>query len=430
MKIEGPITQHTKIEHGINKICELEISRMNVFANEFMRLRSMFPEWSALKEFLVTEASLRVIESEDAPGLAIVRYVKDKSKMDCKTINMSFFRSVIVNTLTNTVVCVAPFKAEAGLPPLDTEFSQVQDFVDGCMMQVFMTKDGVMHLATRTQIGAKNSFYSAKSFGELFTEALAATPLRTMDSLKEALTERLNSLEGSTSVFASFVIQHPEHRIVMKYRSPDLNMVHFGYTQEDGSLTVKEDSSLWSPPFRRLQVTMYPISETDAKTFTNVEEIHALVRRTSVSAGFCWQGLVFKTADGKRWKVRSKSYLLLRGLRGGEALAVERFLRLRKEGKVVEYLKHYGEEREAFWELETALRTKTTEVLKAYEDVNKTRVKTFADLSPAYKPGVFMLHNYYLTHLRPENKGSIRLNDAIRIVNAMKPFEQRRLLEA
>ena len=402
---------------------------MNVFANEFMRLRSEFPEWSALKEFLTKEASLRIIESEDAPGLAIVRYVKDKSKMDCKTINMSFFRSVIVNTVTNSVVCVAPVKAEAGLPPLDTEFAHVQEFVDGCMMQVFMMRDGVMRLATRTQLGAKNTFYSSKSFGELFESALAATPLRTMDSLKEAFTERLNSLEGAESVFASFVIQHPEHRIVMKYRNPDINMVHFGFASADGSVVLQEDSNEWSPPFRRLQIPMYPISDSGAKSFTAVEEIHALIRKASVVSGFCWQGLVFKGADGKRWKVRSKSYLLLRALRGGEALPVERFLRLRKEGKVIDYLKHYGEERETFWAFEQAFRAKTNDVLKAYEDVNKTRAKTFADLNPAYKPAVFLLHSYYLTMLRPEKKGSIRLNDAIRVVNGLKAFEQRRLLE-
>lgn len=402
---------------------------MNVPMNEFQRLRSIYPDWSSLKGFLVSEANLRIIESEDVPGLAIVRYVADKSKMDCKSIDMSFFRSIIVNTETNNVVCVAPPKAQADLPPLNVEIQQVEDFVDGCMIQVFLQADGEMRLATRTQIGAKNTFYSKKSFADLFEEGLNATPIRSLDALKSILSERLTSL-GASAVFASFVIQHPEHRIVMKYRTPDVNLVHFGWSTHDGSVTLEENADAWAPPLRRLQISRYPINEDSTiKSFTAVEEIHALVRRAAVVGGFCWQGLVFKDGSGKRWKVRSKSYLYLRALRGGEALPVERFLRLRKDGKVVEYLKHYGEEREAFWGFETALRAKTNDVLKAYEDVNKTHSKTFAELDAAYKPGVFMLHNYYLTSLRPEKKGSIRLNDAIRVVNAMKPFEQRRLLE-
>lgn len=406
---------------------------MNVSMNEFQRLKSIYPDWASLKEYLVSEANLRIIESEDAPGLAVVRYVADKSKMDCKTIDVSFFRSIIVNTETNNIVCVAPPKSEKDLPPLNVEINLVEDFVDGCMIQAFLTKNGSLELATRTQIGAKNTFYSKKSFACLFEEGLASTPIRTLNALKEILTERLTSIGPRTSaVFASFVIQHPDHRIVMKYRTPDLCMVHFGWSNDDGSVVIEENADAWVPSLRRLQISRYPISEDSSTTrsFTSVEEIHALVRRASVVGGFCWQGLVFKDGKGKRWKVRSKSYLYLRALRGGEALPIERFLRLRRTGKVVEYLKHYGEERDVFWNFEQTLRTQTNNVLKAYEDVNKTRVKTFADLNPVYKPAVFLLHNYYLTMLRPEKKGSIRLNDAIHVVNEMKAFEQRRLLEA
>lgn len=395
---------------------------MSVEVNEFQRLCQMFPEWESLKTFLVNEAGLRIIVSEDAPGLAVVRYVKDKSKMDCESINVSLFRSVVIDTATTNVVCMAPPKSKSGLPPLLKPFTQIEDFVDGCMVQAFMTSDGVLRLCTRTQIGAKNTFYSSKSFAALFEECLACTPIRTLDSLKALMYERLNSLSAA-AVFASFVIQHPEHRIVVKCRSPELTMVHFGWTTLEGLVTLEEDGSLWPTALRCLEAPRYL-----PQGFTADGESQALVRTCSVSNGFCWQGLVFKDGTGSRWKLRSKSYLLLRGLRGGEAHPVERFLRLRKSGKVIEYLKHYGEERALFWEYEQTLRAKTAEILKAYESVNKTRTTTFAELDESCKPGVFMLHSHYLNVLRPEKKGSIRLNDAITVVNSMKVFEQRRLI--
>ena len=83
--------------------------------NEFQRLRLEYPEWSKLKEFLISEANLRIIESEDNPGLAIIKYVKGETKMDSEKINVSFFRSVIVDVNTNTVVSYAPPKSEKGL---------------------------------------------------------------------------------------------------------------------------------------------------------------------------------------------------------------------------------------------------------------------------------------------------------------------------
>lgn len=396
---------------------------MNVVLNEFKRLRSLYPEWNVLKEFLVS-LGLRVIESEGP--FAIVRYVKGKTQMNSKDVDVSFFRSIVIDTRNNTLVSLAPFKGETGLPPLNTPLN-VQDFVDGCMIQVFAT-DSEMYLATRTQLGADNTFYSSKSFATLFEEGLKATPIRSMSSLKQLMLERLNS-NGANAVFASFIIQHPEHRIVMKYRTPDLNCVHFGYSLPDGSVVIEEDSEAWAPPLRRLQIPKYPISD-NTNSFATEEDIHALLRRTSVQNGFLWQGLVFKDGTGKRWKLRTKSYLSLRELRGGEALPIDRFLRLRKDGNVVTYLKHYSEEREAFWEFESTLRLRTKDLLTAYEAVNKLHSMTFASIPDAYKPGVYTLHSYYLTQLRPEKKGTIKLSNAIDIVNGMKPFEQRRLIEA
>lgn len=392
---------------------------MNIPITYFKELKDTNATWDALKDSLVSNG-LRLITSSEVP-FVVARYAKESSN---NVVN-PLFRSVIFDSTTNTVVSFAPQKAFEGAPPVNTPFTQVEDFVDGCMLQVFMTTNdpNTIHLATRTQIGAMNAFYSKKTFAQLFEECLAMTPIRTMEALKNIMSAQLTAF-GAYSVFASFVIQHPEHRVVYKYKTPDLSMVHFGWTAIDGTVNLQEDSQSWDPQLKRLQIPRYPV-----ESFASDEECTALMRRTAVQNGFCWQGLVFKDGKGNRWRTRSTSYIMLRGLRGAEATSVERFLRLRKAGKVVDYLKHYSEERDDFWQLETTLRARTNDILRAYEAFAKMHSVSFTELPSAYKPGVHMLHALYLNTLRLE-KVPVRLANVISIVNSMKTFEQRRLIEA
>lgn len=393
---------------------------MAVVIDHFQALKEQYPTWPELKEFL-TSNRLRVVEPDNTSNLAVIRYVKGESDL----VKYGHFRSVVWNTVDNSPVCVAPVKSsDEHIPPLLIPFASVQDFVDGVMLQAFVTQKEptVLRLATRTQIGAMNTFYSQKTFGEMFTECLLSTPVRTQDMLLMHLRE-LMSTTSSTAVFASFVIQHPDHRIVVKVESPDLNMVHLGTVSASGKVAIMEQSVEWPSPLRRLQIPTYPM-----KMFKDEEEIKLLMRRTAVQNGFRWQGLVFKDGTGSRWRMRSTGYTTLRTLRGAEAKSVDRFLRLRREGKVVEYLKHYSEDRAEFWNFETQLRARTNDILLAYNAVHKAHLMKFAELPQGYKPGVHLLHVTYLTVLR-EQKLKVTLGDAIRTVNGLKEFEQRRLIE-
>jgi hypothetical protein len=125
--------------------------------------------------------------------------------------------------------------------------------------------------------------------------------------------------------------------------------------------------------------------------------------------------------------MRSSTYTHLRTLRGNEAKPVDRFLRLRAAGSVVEYLKHYAEERGAFWDFETMLRTRTREIYDGYVSVHKTHEKKLADLPQPDKTVVFKLHAHYLAHLR-EQKKTLRIQDAIDLVNTLPLWEQALLM--
>ncbi len=391
---------------------------MSFTLDYFSTLRDQYPTWAEMKEFLEAQG-LRIVDSNNGESFVVVRAVKGVSKEPAA----GQFRSVVWDTVSNRPVCYAPPKANQGQPPLHTEFAVVQDFVDGFMVNAFIVSADptTLRLATRTALGAENKFYSEKTFATLFDEALGATPVRT----REALTMHLREFMGEASAaFVSFVVQHPEHRIVAKPASPDLHIVHMGTVDAAAVVSVAEAAANWPAPLRRLFPTRYPV-----KKFHSEQEVADLMRRTAVANGFRWQGLVFKDGSGARWRLRSPSYTMMRTLRGAEAVPVDRFLRLRREGKVLDYLKHYGEERKPFWDYEQTLRARTADVLAAYEQVHKAHTLKFAELPAEYKPAVHLLHVKFLEELRAKGYKVI-LRNAVDVVNHLKDFEQKRLLGA
>ena len=152
---------------------------MSYTVDYFQTLSDRFPLWVDLRTHLQSAegGSLRVIETEGSP-FAVIRTVKGSSSPDT-----GIFRSVVWDIVANRPVCVAPFKAAEGLPPLHTPFV-VEDFIDGFMIQAFLTADDpqTLRLATRTMVGAECKFYSEKTFATLFEEALAATPVPSQGS--------------------------------------------------------------------------------------------------------------------------------------------------------------------------------------------------------------------------------------------------------
>ena len=386
---------------------------MSVRINHFEALRQRFPTWAELNAHLTSEG-VRWVPSVVPYG--ILRYVKGSNAS-------ALFRSVVWDTEANLPLCVAPCKAQEGLPPFNAQLSATEDFVDGCMMNAWVGHDGVLRVATRTQIGGTNTFYDTKTFGQMFEECLATTPLKTMDQLQGVL-NGLRVEQGATSAFASFVIQHPDHRIVAKIISPSMYVVHVGTVAATGVVDISERATNWPQALARLQIPSYPV-----RMFRTEQEVHDLLRRTGAQRGWRWQGLVFKDGQGARWRLRTPTYTLMRELRGSESNSTDRFFRLRTERRVIDYLKHYSEDRDAFWEMEKNIRARTADILAAYVDVHKAHTVQFKELPEPLRPAVFLLHTMWRDELRPKGF-SVRIQNAIDVVNRMRDFEKRRLMEA
>jgi hypothetical protein len=377
----------------------------------FSDLRSRFPSWEALKQHLTSAAGggLRVIDPAPGSPYAVIRYVKGQSDFA----QAGQFRSVVWDTERGLPACVAPFKAEEGAPPTGVAFS-VSEFVDGYMVNAFVGRGGVLEVATRTQLGGGNTFYGEKTFGEMFDDALATTPLKTRAGVAAALGE---------GGFVSFVVQHPDHRIVAKVARPGIRVVHVGTVDAATGVVTLVTGGAGAGAFTDLCIP------GTSKEYSTAKEIEDVMQRMAMQEGWRWQGLCFQDAAGRRWRVRSPTYTMLRELRGAEANGLDRFLRLRAERKVGDYLKHYAEDRTAFWGFEQKLRAATEGVLAAYGDCHKAHAVAFKDLPTAVKPAVYTVHVKWLQEMRPKGH-AVRLHTVVEAVNALRPFEQRRLVEA
>lgn len=375
-------------------ILEYIFKNMSFQITVFKKLRELYPTWEGLKTYLTSdEGGKFYIRDCENTSFAIIRYKKGETILGP---DGHWLRSVVWHKEKHLPVCVAPRKANVGAPPLSTSLF-MEEFYDGVMVNEFTCfGDPKLHITTRSQYDASGSFYSEKSFKTMFDEALEVREL-------------FPTSEEKPAIYKSYVLQHPENRIVVNVVSPMVRLVETGIVHADG--TVEISSCLGVKPI----------------TFETDKDALELMRKEAILRGWRWQGLVFRDTLGNRWRIRSSTYTYLRGLRGNDAKAVDRFLRLRAAGSVTEYLKHYSEERQIFWDFETALRSKTREIYDAYVSVHKSHEKTLGDLPQPIKTVVFKLHAHYLAHLR-EQKKTIRIQDAIDLINALPLWEQALLL--
>jgi hypothetical protein len=344
---------------------------LNIFSN----LCASYPTWTELSTYLKSEAggALVIVEDEEQQK-AIIHYNKKVSNMTAN--HVRWCRSVIWDMITNRPIAVAPPKA---FDTDDTFMEQtgplqgfyLQDYLDGTTLTVY----GDGQIASRTKFGASGGYYSRKTFKDMMAEATDGLALK--DLVPEGYT------------FLSVLLQHPEHRVVERIAAPAIYRLHAGRVEDDGSVTIDEQ-----------------IGGTPAEMEGPAEgqTVRSWFAALASNRPWEWQGVVFKDVCGRRWRLRSNSYRMVRSLRGTNPRADVRFFMLRRAGLVKTYLYYYPEDKKQFWDYECALRRITNEIYAAYCAVYKERSIDIEAVNPMYKTHVRGLHGLYLSMLRPEGK--------------------------
>ncbi len=363
---------------------------------------------------------LKLIKSESYDNnkekYSIIQY--DKSILNNDLINTyGLCRSVIVNS-DKYVVCFAPPKSIQAdtffkLYPEKSPDIIAEEFVEGTMINVFFDpKIGRWEIATKRNVGATNSFFrfnsgekynNAKTFRTMFLEAAKKNNL---------VLEKLNQ-----NYCYSFVLQHPENRIVVPFKESQLYLIAIyliNNTDKNNIRVHKGDMSVIKETDFAGSSIKFPQSY-EFKDYNELIEKYASMNTSYDKLGF----ILYNKNTGERTKVRNPVYEEVRQLRGNQPKLQFHYLSLRKEGKVGEFLKYYPESKNELSIFRDQIHLFTKTLYENYVSCYIKKEKILKDFTPQFKGHMFILHQLYKNELR-EQKKFITLNIVIDYVNKLE----------
>ena len=342
----------------------------------------------------------------DVDDYRVIKYDKPMLTLD-RIGTEGLCRSIIVNS-DSQVVSFSPPKSL----PYDV-FSRLykdnysspliaQEFVEGTMINLFCDpKIQQWEISTRSTVGASSSFYNKKTFRDMFFEAM--------------VNNGLDFSELDPKFCYSFVLQHPDNRIVVPFNATQLYLIAVY------SIDNTRDN---------IVVTSHDIYELETSWISKValprkyewESYGDLIDRFgSKNTPFRQVGVViYNTETGERTKIRNPVYEEVRHLRGNQPKIQYHYLCLRKEGKVGDFLSFFPENKLVFSSFRDKLHKFTNTLFKNYISCYIKKERPLIEFSPQFRTHMFNIHQIYTTQLKDKK---LFVNNAvvIKYVNETHP---------
>ena len=346
----------------------------------------------------------------------IVKYNKSRlNYSNYKTLGL--WRSVILNKKTKKILAFSPPKSLSWL-----EFTQnntveecvITKFEDGTMINLFYDKDlGDWEISTKSSIGGRYKYFkeSPKTFRSMFLEAMNYTGLE------------FNMLNPDYCY--SFVLQHPENRIVVLHKKMKLILTNIYQFQ---------DMKIYEQP-----ISIQYISEGESMEKDVMGDILTSLQKKYApgGAGHTWEEIynsnqkmdieytnvgiqVYNKITGYRTKLRNPSYEQVKFLKGNSPKLQFQYYNLRQADKVKEFLVYYPEYKIEFSRLRTQLHRWTRQLCNLYRECFINKKKPLREFAHQFKPHMFHLHKLYLEELRTEGN-YVSLSEVIKYVNSLHP---------
>lgn len=328
-----------------------------------VKLFELIPSLGNLDSVLQLEKEPERFTVRSVDDMVLTSYKRSVSNMSndsCK-----YLRGLIFNRDTMDILCYGlngrsdndQFRNENSF-----ENIKVEESVDGTMINLFYYND-TWQVSTKTMINAADShFYSKRSFLDLFMDAKGDYDLDTLE-------------KGYTY---TFVLVHPENRIVSDYDKCELVHVH---TRNMETLKY-EDKDIG---IRR------PIVYNDIKSYSELDTtLETLVYNN--------EGFMLYNKDDRnvRTKCKGKAYNKVKDLRGNHRNNLYRILELRKENdrdKYKEYFNFYPEFKDDDYFLSSEIKNIISDILTIYNSVKKDKV--FVEIPQHLKTPIYELHQFY-----------------------------------
>lgn len=357
---------------------------------------------------------LKLTKTECASKIyKVIRYDKNILNVDLIS-TYGLCRSIIVNE-TNKIVCFSPPKS---IPsdefikkyPNKTEAIIAQEFVEGTMINVFWDENiglsGGWEIATRNTVGATSGFYkspNSKTFRTMFLEAAQENNLY------------LNNLNPAYCF--SFVLQHPENRIVVPFNKARIYLAAV-YHIDNTEMNNIRVYSYNMDEMRKLNWMNADIQFPQTYNFDSYTEL--INQYASMNTSYDMLGFVlYNTQTGERSKIRNPVYEQVRALRGNQPKLQYQYLTLRKQNKVKDFLKYYPENKRHFSEYREQIHLFTNTLFMNYITCYIKKEQPLKQYSEQYRTHMFELHKLYITSLR-ENKMIVTNRVVIDYVNNLQ----------
>jgi len=342
----------------------------------------------------------------------VVRYDKNFLSSDLIS-SYGLCRSVIINS-KNKVVGFAPPKSISSEQFIqkyneNTPGIVFEEFVEGTMINVFWDDSigltGGWEISTRNTVGATSSFYKSKqskTFRDMFLEAASENK---MD---------FSVLDNKYSY--SFVVQHPENRIVVPFKNPQLYLVAvYSINNDNDIITVDAHDSQQFKEFFSTTSVKFPHYYT-FHTYSDLIENSA-----SMNTRYDVVGVVLHNKlTGERSKIRNPVYEQVRNLRGNQPKLQYQYLCLRKEGKVGDFLKFYPESKKEFSGFRDQVHLFTDTLFSNYVSCYIKKEKPLKEFSEQYRTHMFNIHQIFINKLR-EKKHFVTNTVVQKYVNEIHP---------
>lgn len=329
-------------------------------------------------------------------------------------------RSIILNK-NNKVIGFSPPKS---IPSEDFILSYnslneniiAEEFIEGTMINVFWDPDcgltGCWEISTRNCVGAETSFYkynNAKTFRTMFLESLTSCNLN-LDHLDK-------------DFCYSFVLQHPENRIVVPFFKTQLYLVSVYliiHIQKNNLLNIfpcvmekVKECDVWA------NTTVKFPEKYEIQSYSDLIEKYASMNTSYNILGF----VLYNLKTGERCKIRNPVYEQVRHLKGNQPKLQYQYLVLRKEGRVGEYLKYFPETKKIFSQFRDQLHLFTKTLYSNYISCYIKKEKTLLEYPEQFRCHMFKLHERFLTDLR-DKKLFVNNTVVIKYVNDLHPSQQ------
>lgn len=319
----------------------------------------------------------------------ILKYKKEHLNVSNKE-NLGIFRSVLFDKYD--LISFSPIKSieeDEFFKKVNLYDCNAEELVEGTMINCFFNKHSNMwELTTKTIVGAETSFTKGgNTFKSMFEEAFQKHNL-TWDVF-------------NSDYIYSFVLQHPENKIVNIIGEPTLYLVdvfcvsntidttHVHYVDFRHHIATSKITDYVNTP-KQIDIK--------DKDMANIKRFYC-----SNNSSYSTMGIVFKHGF-YRYKLRNPSYEYLKKLKGNSPKLQYQYLSLRKEGKVKEFLRYFPNYKESFTVFRNQLHNATATLWKNYISCYVRHDAHLRDYGYQYRPHMISLHNDYLNKYLPEKR--------------------------